>query len=67
MIVKFVCGQRSWEGKWNAVKASIDAEQFVLPHFPLSFFLSFNIYLFNFFIWLHQVLVAALLIAACGI
>ena len=46
---------------------SVDAEQFVLPHFPLSFFLSFNIYLFNFFIWLHQVLVAALLIAACGI
>ena len=64
MIVKFVCGQRSWEGKWNAVKASIDAEQSVLPHFPLTFFLYFNIY---FFIWLHQVLAAALLIVACGV
>ena len=61
MIVKFVCGQRSWEGKWNAVKASIDAKQSVLPHFPLSFF---NIY---FFIWLHRVLAAALLIVACGV
>ena len=41
MIVKFVRGQRSWEGKWSAMKASVDAEQSVLPHFPFTLFLSF--------------------------
>ena len=37
MIVKFVCGQRSQENKWNASRASIDAEQSALPHFPFTF------------------------------